>query len=64
MKYRPHEYQIYAANFILDHPASAIFLNCGLGKTIITLTAIKELMYDRFEVSKVLVIAPDRKSVV
>lgn len=60
MKYRPHEYQSYAANFILEHPASAIFLNCGLGKTIITLTAIKELMYDRFEVSKVLVIAPLR----
>lgn len=60
MRYKPHEYQAFAADFILSHPISAIFLNCGLGKTVITLTAIEELMHDRFEVSKVLVIAPLR----
>ena len=58
MQYKPHEYQRYAAQFILEHPVSAIFLDCGLGKTVITLTAIEELMHDRFEVRKVLVIAP------
>ena len=60
MKYTPHQYQEYATNFILSHPTSAIFLNCGLGKTIITLTAINELMYNSFEVRKVLVIGPLR----
>ena len=58
MQYKPHEYQRYAAQFILNHPVSAIFLDCGLGKTVITLTAIEELMHDRFDVRKVLVIAP------
>jgi ERCC4-related helicase len=60
MKYTPYQYQTYATNFILTHPISAIFLNCGLGKTVITLTAIEKLMYDSFEISKVLVIAPLR----
>ena len=60
MNYSPHEYQSYATNFILAHPVSAVFLNCGLGKTVITLTAINELMFDRFEVRKVLVIGPLR----
>ena len=60
MKYAPHQYQEYATNFILSHPTSAIFLNCGLGKTIITMTAINELMYNSFEVGKVLVIGPLR----
>lgn len=60
MRYSPHEYQTFAANFILEHPISAILLDCGLGKTIITLTALEELLHDRFEVIKVLVIAPLR----
>lgn len=60
MKFIPHEYQKYSARFIVDNPVSAIFLSCGLGKTVITLTAIEELMHDRFEVRKVLVIAPLR----
>ena len=60
MKYSPHDYQKYAIRFILDHPVAAIFLDCGLGKTSITLTAIEELMYDRFEVRRVLVVAPLR----
>lgn len=60
MKYNPHSYQNYSTKFIIDHPASAILLSCGLGKTVITLTAVKELMFDRFEVRKPLVIAPLR----
>ena len=60
MKYRPHEYQKFAVEFIKNHPVSAIFLDCGLGKTIITLTAINDLLFDSFEISKVLVIAPMR----
>ena len=60
MQYRPHEYQNYATNFILEHPIAAVLLEMGLGKSVITLTAIYELMLNRFEVNKVLVIAPLR----
>ena len=60
MNYRPHEYQTYATEFILTHPEAAILLSMGLGKSVITLTAIYELCLNRFEVSKVLVIAPLR----
>ena len=55
-----HSYQKYAAEFICAHEASAILLDCGCGKTVITLTAIKELLWNRFEVRKVLVICPVR----
>jgi SNF2 family DNA or RNA helicase len=55
-----HDYQQYASTFIETHPASAILLSCGLGKTIITLTAVHNLLFDSFEVRKVLVIAPLR----
>ena len=60
MKYNPHNYQTYATNFILEHPEAAVFLDMGLGKSVITLTAIRELCLNRFEVGKVLVIAPLR----
>ena len=60
MIYRPHNYQTYATEFILEHAESAVFLDMGLGKSVITLTAIRELCLDRYEVSKVLVIAPLR----
>ena len=60
MQYKPHEYQKYATNFILDHPVSAILLDMGLGKSVITLTAITELLFDRFDAHKILVIAPLR----
>ncbi len=60
MKYNPHEYQNYATNFIVEHPVSAVLLEMGLGKSVITLTAIMELMYERFEIGKVLVIGPLR----
>ena len=60
MKYSPHKYQTYATNFILEHPISAVFLDMGLGKSVITLTAIFDLCLDSFLVRKVLVIAPLR----
>lgn len=60
MKYNPHEYQKYAIRFIEEHPVAAILLDMGMGKSSITLTAIEDLMFDRFEVSKVLIIAPIR----
>lgn len=60
MIYKPHHYQAYAASWIIDKKKSALFLDMGMGKTIATLTAILELMYDHFDVEKVLVIAPLR----
>ena len=60
MKYKAHDYQAYATNFILEHPSSAVFLDMGLGKSIITLSAIFDLCLDSFLVRKVLVIAPLR----
>lgn len=60
MKYKPHEYQRYATEFILSHPISAVFLEMGLGKSVITLSAIFDLCLDSFLVCKVLVIAPLR----
>lgn len=62
MKYVPHEYQEYAKEFIVGRKVSALFLDCGLGKTVITLTAIWELLLDCFEIRRVLVIAPLRVS--
>lgn len=55
-----HEYQEVAKDFIIDHPNVAVILDMGMGKTATTLSAIDELIYDRFEVTKVLVIAPLR----
>lgn len=60
MQYKPHEYQQYATNFVLKHPVAAVFLDCGMGKSVIALTAIYDLMFNSFDVSKVLVIAPLR----
>lgn len=60
MEFKPHKYQEIAINKIYDTPRVGLFLDMGLGKTVITLTAIEDLMYNQFEVSKVLVIAPLR----
>lgn len=60
MKYKPHSYQEYAIKYIEAHPISALLIDMGLGKTSITLTAIRNLLFDSFEVCKVLVIAPLR----
>lgn len=60
MKYIPHEYQNYAKQKLIELPEVGLLLDMGLGKTVTTLTAINELMHDRFLVSRVLVIAPKR----
>ena len=60
MEFKPHDYQKYATEFIESHPIAAVILQMGLGKTVCTLTAIEHLMYDTFEVYKVLIVAPLR----
>lgn len=60
MKYVPHAYQRYCINRLLTDDAIGLFLDMGLGKTVITLTAINDLKYNRFLVSKILVIAPKK----
>ena len=60
MRYSPHDYQLYAIRYIQEHPIAAVLLDMGLGKTSITLTALADLLFDSFEVHKVLVIAPLR----
>ena len=59
MKYVPHDYQSFTTQFILDHPVAAILLQMGLGKSVITLTAMQEL-FARGDIHKALVIAPLR----
>ena len=60
MEYTPHKYQNYATEFIKENEESALLLDMGLGKTVISLTAIKDLLFDSFDVSKVLIVAPLR----
>lgn len=60
MKYEPHEYQRYAVEYIKSHPVAAVLLSMGLGKTSISLMAINDLLFDSFEIHKVLIIAPLR----
>lgn len=60
MIYRPHSYQEYATQWILDKEKVGLLMDMGLGKTVVTLTAIQKLMHDYFDIIKVLVIAPLR----
>lgn len=60
MHYTPHNYQTTATQYIIDHDEAAILLGMGLGKSVITLTAIWQLMLDYFTISRVLVVAPLR----
>lgn len=60
MKYKPHDYQRYATEYIESHPEAAVFLDMGLGKTSITLTALNNLLSDYFDVHRILVVAPLR----
>lgn len=60
MQYNPHDYQQYTINYILNHSIAAVLLDMGLGKTSITLTALDALLFDSFEVHKVLIVAPLR----
>lgn len=59
MIFNPHDYQTVAEKWIMDHPQCALFLDMGLGKTVITLSAVKKLL-DAGQVRKVLVVAPLR----
>lgn len=60
MNFKPHNYQKYAVEYIKSHPVAAILLDMGLGKTVISLTAMADLLFDSFEVHKILVIGPLR----
>jgi SNF2 family DNA or RNA helicase len=60
MKFIPHNYQRYCINRVLATPALGLLLDMGLGKTVITLTAVNDLKYNQFAVNKVLVIAPKK----
>lgn len=60
MKFKPHSYQAYCIGRIVSDPAVGLLLDMGLGKTVITLTAINELKFNRFEISRALVIAPKK----
>ena len=60
MNFSPHNYQAYAINYIETHPIAAVLLDMGLGKTIISLTAIADLLFDSFEAHRILVVAPLR----
>lgn len=60
MKYVPHNYQQFCIERLLEKPATGLILKPGMGKTSIALTAADQLLYDSFDVSKALVIAPLR----
>lgn len=60
MKFIPHTYQRYGVERIISDPAVGLFLDMGLGKTVITLTAVNDLRYNRWAVSRVLVVAPKK----
>ena len=60
MRFNPHNYQQYAISFIEKHDISAVLLDMGMGKTAITLMAVEYLMYEQFEICKVLVVCPLR----
>ena len=60
MNFSPHNYQAYAINYIETHPIAAVLLDMGLGKTVISLTAIADLLFNSFEAHRILVVAPLR----
>lgn len=60
MKFIPHSYQQYAIDRIVSDPAVGLYLDMGLGKTVITLSAVRELKYNRFAVARCLVVAPKK----
>jgi SNF2 family DNA or RNA helicase len=60
MIFKPHAYQQHCINKIIEIKKLGLFLDMGLGKTVTTLTAIRELKYNRFQVRRVLVIAPKK----
>ena len=59
-EFKPHDYQKFAADFIMTHPISAVILFLGAGKTVITLTAIEKLMYELGPDYSVRIVTDDR----
>lgn len=60
MQYIPHDYQAYCIQRVVEDPTVGLFLRPGLGKTVITLSAVNILKYFRWQVAKVLVVAPKK----
>lgn len=60
MNYKPHNYQNHGFRHVVKHEFSGLFLEMGLGKTVITLTAVNRFMYEDLSITKTLVIAPKR----
>ena len=60
MNFKPHDYQNYAIEYIKANPVTAVLLGLGMGKSVISLTAIADLLFDSFEVHKILIIGPLR----
>ena len=60
MKFEPHPYQRYAIERIISEERLGLFLEMGLGKTVITLTAVEDLHFNRWAVSRCLVVAPKK----
>ena len=63
MKYEPHDYQRYATKYIESHSVAAVFLDMGLGKTSITLTALNDLLFDYFDAHRILVVRSEERRV-
>ena len=60
MIFNPYPYQAYCIDYLIHNQAVGLFLEPGLGKTVITLTALHDLRYNRWEVVKPLIIAPKK----
>lgn len=60
MKYVPHKYQEVCIDFILKHPEAMVWLSCGMGKTSVACTSLEQMLFDSFEIRKVLIICPIR----
>lgn len=59
-QFHPHPYQQTGIDAILEKPGVALWMEMGLGKTVVTLTAIDQLIYDRLEIDKALIVAPKK----
>src|SRR5690606_29151125 len=58
--FNPHPYQRYCIHRVVTDPYLGLFLDMGLGKTVITLTGVNDLMYNRFAIRRTLVVAPKK----
>ncbi len=56
----PHDYQRHCIDKLIENPRYGLYIDMGLGKTIITLSAIKHLRDYMFLARKVLIIAPKK----